>query len=548
MESIADTMAHARTEPGAKPAAVALLGITKRYPGVVANDDISLTIHGGEVHALLGENGAGKSTLIGVLSGMVAPDAGTIAVHGRRVRITSPRHAIELGIGTVYQHTTLVPTLTVLQNLMLGSAWWRRLDARGTRRRLAELSATLGVEVDPDALAGKLALGQQQQVEIIKALWRGEDVLILDEPTSMLTPQGVHDLGNVMARLKESGIAIIFITHKLNEAVEFGDRISVLRRGKLVGELTRAELADMTQEGATNAIVRLMFGGQAGEEGRQAAGAEVHGHRASVDLTKAPVLEVADLSADARGEGHSLKHVSFAVRPGEVFGIAGIDGNGQKLLAEAIAGQRSITAGDIRLGGESLKGASVGQRQHRGLRYVTDDRLGEGTVASFSVSLNMLLKRIGEPPFWRHGVVRPAQINDNARRLIERHDIRTPSPRTPVANLSGGNVQKTVLARELAMTPKVVVYNKPTYGLDIMNIRATWESIRSQAGERVAAVVISNELVELLVLCDRIGVMLRGELVGIVDNGPEAEARIGELMVGAGRGAGSSAGPSASAW
>jgi simple sugar transport system ATP-binding protein len=510
-----------------------LVGITKRFPGVVANDSIDLTIRAGEVQCILGENGAGKSTLIGILSGMLRPDAGVIRLRGEPVTVNSPRRAITLGIGTVYQHSSLVPTLTVIENLMLGAPWNRCKDVAGARTRLAELSRLLGVDADADAVTGRLALGQQQQVEIIKALWRGEGVLILDEPTSMLTPQGARDLGQVMRRLRDGGLAIIFISHKLNEAIEFGDRISVLRRGRLVGALAPSDLAAMNAEQATRAIIAMMFASE--EDATAGAGPVAAARHPAADSGSVPMLELVNVSTAGDRGGAGVDGVSFALRPGEIFGIAGVDGNGQKELAEVIAGQRPISGGDIRLAGRPVGSLSVGERQSAGLRYVTDDRHGEGTVGSFSVALNLLLKRIGEPPFWRHGIVRPRAIDENARRLIARHDVHTPSEHTPIAALSGGNIQKALLARELAMQPKAVVFNKPTYGLDVRNMRDAWDRIRAQADAGVATVVISTELDELLTLCDRIGVMFGGRLRGIVDNGPDAQRRVGEMMVGAGR-------------
>ena len=512
-------------------ALIELTGITKRFPGVLANDAVSLGIRAGEVHCILGENGAGKSTLIAILSGMLEPDGGDIRVRGEPVTVDSPRRAIDLGIGTVYQHSSLVPSLTVIENLLLGAPWYRRKDIAGTRARLDELSSLLGVQLEADAVTGRLALGQQQQVEIIKALWRGEDVLILDEPTSMLTPQGVRDLGQVIRRLKENGLAVIFISHKLNEAVEFGDHISILRRGRLVGSLDPGTLAALSEHEATETIISMMF---TSSEDATAGAARQATASGSLAAGAAAVLEVIGVAAAGDREGSGVEEVSFLVRRGEIFGIAGVDGNGQKELAEAIAGQRPATAGDIRLEGRPVAGLSVGERQKLGLRYLTDDRHGEGTVGNFSVALNFLLKRIGEPPFWSAGLVRQAAIDENARQLIARHDVQTPSEHVEIAKLSGGNVQKALLARELAMQPKAVVYNKPTHGLDVKNMRSAWEHIREQAEAGVATVVISTELDELLTLCDRVGVMLGGRMRGIVERGPAAERQIGEMMVGAG--------------
>ena len=507
---------HGRDSP-----LIRLSGITRRFPGVLANDDVSFDIRAGEVHALLGENGAGKSTLIAILSGVLQPDAGRIEIRGRQVRIGSPRDAIRLGIGTVYQHSTLVPTLTVVQNLMLGQPWWRPLGRAAALARLAELSALLGVRVEPDAVAGALSLGQQQQVEIVKALWRGERVLVLDEPTSMLTPQGVEELGRVIARLAAQGFGIVFVSHKLQEVLAFGHRVTVLKLGRKVGEIPPARLSALAADDATAEIVELMFG-------RGASDAAAPRRRASSVRAEAPPLvEVADLSA---GEG-ALAEVSFTMRPGEVFGIAGVDGNGQKQLAEALAGQLRAEAGRIRFAGQDVTSQSIARRQELGLRYLTDDRLGEGTVGSFSIGTNLVLKRVGEPPFWENGFERPARITDHARELIARYDVRTPGPDAPIANLSGGNIQKALFGRELSQEPKLIITNKPTYGLDVANIRAARDRISAAAEAGVACLLISTDLDELLELSDRVGVMYRGRLVGVVENGPDAEREIGRLMM-----------------
>jgi simple sugar transport system ATP-binding protein len=535
-------LAHTVTTPGsangAPPAdgtAVELIGITKEYPGVVANDHVDLTVRPGEIHCLLGENGAGKSTLMSILSGMVRPDGGRIRVDGREVEIDSPRRAIELGIGMVYQHTTLVPTLTVLENLMLGGDG-RALDVAATRARLAGLAEMLGVEVDADAEAGTLALGQQQQIEIIKALWRGSRVLILDEPTSMLAPQGVAELAGVLESLKGHGLAIVFITHKLHEATSMGDRVTVLRLGRVAGVLEPAELHSHSAAELQTTIVAMMFG----ESADQAPDVPELEHRVTAapagrvrrDLPDDPMLELDGVSVAARAGEVGVHEVSLGVRPGEILGIAGVDGNGQRELAEAIAGQRPVSAGDIRFAGVSLRRLSVVRRERLGLRYVTDDRLGEGTVAALPVGLNLVIKRIGLAPYWRRGRIRPATIDGVARDLIGRFDIRTPGPDTRVGTLSGGNIQKVVLARELSFDPKVVVYSKPTYGLDIKTTQAVRARIREQAEQGVTSVVISTDLEELVDLCDRIAVLFRGRVTGVVENAPGAEQRIGELMVG----------------
>ena len=436
----------------------------------------------------------------------------------------------------VYQHLSLIPTLTVLENLMMGVNPGIALDRTGAIARLAELSSMLSVIVDPDVRAGALSLGQQQQVEIIKALWKGSRVLILDEPTSMLTPQGIAELQSVIAGLKATGLAVIFITHKLHEATAIGDRVTILRQGRVVGSLTPEDLAGFTPEELQARVVTMMFGESHAPDADIAELREGGASRVStVDRSGEPMLELVGVSAAGSGGQHGVHDVSFDVRRGEVLGVAGVDGSGQRALAEVIAGQRRSTAGDVRLGGASIQGTSVSARQRLGLRYVTDDRLGEGVVASYAVSLNLVLKRIGQPPFWRGGRVDRRAITDSARTSIDAFDIRTPSTETRIGRLSGGNIQKALLARELSFTPRVVVFNKPTHGLDVRTIAAVRQRIRDLAATGVAILVISTDLDELLDLADRVAVLDAGRISGVVDTGPGAEERIGELIVGARR-------------
>jgi len=528
-----DESAPHDSPPAAQAPAVELLGITKRFPGVLANDNVNLAVRHGEVHCLLGENGAGKSTLMSILSGMQSPDSGHIRIDGEDATIDSPRRALDLGIGMVYQHSALVPALTVLQNLMLGESRSLRLPVDTARQRLRELASVLGIEIDPNAEVRKLALGQQQQVEIVKALWRGSRVLILDEPTSMLTPQGVADLQKVLVRLKSQGIAIVFITHKLHEALAIGDRISILKSGRLVATFSEEVLRSRTPDELQALIVETMFG----EEARAVSGVaelqgEIEGERKRRELAPEPILELAGVSARAEGTGPGVQEVSLALRRGEILGIAGVDGNGQRELAEAIAGQRPITTGEIRLQEASIGHLSVSTRQRLGLRYVTDDRLGEGIVHSLSVAMNLVIKRIGQQPFWQRGIVQQGAVNKLAQELVKDFDVRTPSVAARAGTLSGGNIQKVLLARELSFDPQVVVYNKPTQGLDVKTTRLVRQRIRDQAREGVSALVISTDLDELLEMCDCIAVLYRGRLAGTVENGPDAGERIGELMIG----------------
>ena len=337
------------------PPVVELAGITKAYPGVVANDSVNLLLHGGEVHVVLGENGAGKSTLIGVLSGMVTPDSGRILVDGEPVQIRSPKDALDLGIGTVYQHSLLVPTLSVIDNMMLGTAKLFSLDREQARRRLDELASVLGVQIDPEATVGDLALGERQQVEIVKALWRGERALILDEPTSMLTPQGVQALSEVVRRLVGNGLSVVFITHKLNEALDLGDRITVLRRGRNAGELAPDKIASTERGDLKDLVVELIFGAVDPDMSMN------QGEGGSLDQ-QSVCFRLEEVSLHGDKPWPVLDSVSLEIRRGEIFGIAGIDGNGQKELAEVIAGQRKLDSGEIFLDEESVTGLSVDRK------------------------------------------------------------------------------------------------------------------------------------------------------------------------------------------
>ena len=533
-ESPAPASAVAGSTAGTTVPAVELIDITKAFPGVIANDHISLSVFPGEVLCLLGENGAGKSTLMSILSGLYQPDEGRIRVDGKDVRIDSPKRGRDLGIGMVYQHLSLIPTLTVLENLMLGSNKGIVLDQKAARARLADLAGTLGVTVDADARAGSLALGQQQHVEIIKALWKGSKVLILDEPTSMLTPQGIAELQKVLVELKASGLAIIFITHKLHEAIAIGDRVTILKQGRVVGTIGPDVLRSHTPAQLQRKIVATMFGEDADEVSDVAELREdLEGHRERRSMSEKPLLELVGVSAPGQHGQYGITAVDLAVRGGEILGVAGVDGNGQRALAEVIAGQRRPSTGDIRLEGQSIVKLAVSDRQRKGLRYVTDDRLGEGVVRPFAVGMNLVLKRIGDKPFWRRGTIDRIAINATARELISQFDIRTPSSDTRIGKLSGGNIQKALLARELSFEPRVVVFNKPTHGLDVRTIAMVRERIRELAGRGVATIVISTDLDELIDLSDRVAVLFEGRIAGIVDNGPGAETRIGELIVGA---------------
>lgn len=521
-----------------KPDVISLREITKAFPGVVANDRISLDIVSGQVHCLLGENGAGKSTLISILAGLQQPDSGTIAINGELAAITSPRAAVDYGIGVVHQHSTLVPAFTVLENLMLGETGVM-LEKKRATERLDELAELLGVQIDPGALTSDLGLGQQQQVEIAKAIWKGSRLLVLDEPTSMLTPQAIEHLSDSIDRVKAQGLAVVFITHKLREAYKMGDCVTVLRGGRNVGHISVEELASFDEQQAQDSILQAMFGediSAVGDDAAELAGAkEATRETRSIDLdTRKVRLELDSVSSRGHSRDVEVEGISLKVHEGEILGIAGIDGHGQGALAEVVAGQRPSAAGRVLFDDEDVTKLGVRGRQNLGIRYVTDDRLHEGTIGSMSVALNLVVKRIGERPFWRFGQIQPKVVDSEALRLIEEYDIRTPSPATRAGTLSGGNIQKILLARELTHGARLVVVNKPTYGLDLKTVRLVREILIDFAANGGSVVLISTDLDELVELSHRIQIISGGRIVGSVTNDkPGTAEKVGHYMTGA---------------
>ena len=502
---------------------------------MLANDAISLTVRRGEVHCLLGENGAGKSTLMSILAGMIRPDAGEIRLEGRQVDIHSPKHAIELGIGMVYQHTSLVPQLTVLENLMLGEGEGIRLNASAARARLAELGGSIGVEVDPSATTGTLALGQQQQLEIIKALWRGSKVLILDEPTSMLTPAGVAELEQILKRLKAQGLAVIFITHKLHEAVSIGDRVSVLSQGRLVGAIEPDELRSASHEELQERIVGLMFGSQL----QQAAGVveltdDVEWRTPARRLDDdEPALELEDVTvAPQRGE-IGVRDVSLSVRKSEIMGVAGVDGNGQRELAEAIAGQRRVGRRRhpaVRPLDRSLQGGAAGEARPA-LRHRRPPARGDGRLALGGDERGAQADRqaavLGARPDPLRGDRREGAGGDLALRdpHAEPGDARRGRSRAATSRRSCSRASCRSTPRWSSSASRPTDSTSRRRGAC-----ARRSATRREAG--VTSIVLSTDLDELLDLCDRIAVLSRGRIAGVVDNGPAAQQQVGALMVG----------------
>jgi len=490
------------------PPLVVMTGITKRFPGVVANDDVSLELRAGEVHALVGENGAGKSTLMRVLYGMYPHEGGTIAVRGEAVKIHSPRDALALGIGMVHQHFVLVDTFTVAENVILGREGAAILDANEAERRVRELADAYGFQIDPGAVIEDLSVGEEQRVEILKALYRGVDILILDEPTAVLTPAETSALFANLRALREGGKTIVFISHKLDEVLQIADRITVLRRGKVVGETTpsrttKAELAEM------------MVG------------------RPILFRLEKPLVEPGEAVLVLEGvHAGRLRGLDLQVRAGEIVGVAGVEGNGQRDLADAIMGLQPVESGSIVLEGQDLTAMGTAEIRHAGAAFVPEDRHDQGLVLDMTLWENSVLGRQGEGEFSRRGgIMLIGKIKRSAERLVHDYDVRARNVDTSARTLSGGNQQKLILARELDGDPTLVLAAQPTRGLDVGAIEFVWQQILQQKAEGRAVLLISAELDEIYALADRIVTLFEGRITGEYSpNAPPDE--VGRGMLG----------------
>lgn len=496
---------------------IELKAISRRYADVRANDAISLILRPGEVHCLLGENGAGKSTLISILAGMQQPDSGRIEVDGRPVVMGSPGQARKLGLGVVYQESALIPEFTVRENLLLGQSGFR-LAAAALEQQWQQTSAQFFTDIALDMPVAVLSLGQRQLLEIYKTVLAGAQLLVLDEPTSLLAPAAVEQLMQLVSRLAAGGMGVLFVTHKLREAFRVADRVSVLRGGQLQASFAHAPGGGSEAFAAFEArVISLMFADAPEPEAVDAEAAGLQAGPAPGISAQGPVLELRDLHTMGTGGPGQLQQLSLQLRAGEIFGIAGMEGNGQQALAEVVAGQRAPQSGHLLLDGADITQRGVAGRQRLGLRYISDDRRGEASVGGFNAALNLLLKRIGQPPFWRRGIFRRAAAAGLARRVVQRYRIALASVFAPVADLSGGNLQKLVFARELEGQPRVLVANKPTYGLDLAAVHTAHELLRSFAAAGGCVLLISNELGELQALSDRVGVMSGGRITAVLD-------------------------------
>jgi general nucleoside transport system ATP-binding protein len=511
-------MTVAASTPG-KAAAAALLelrSITKRFPGVVANDGVDFEVQAGEVHTLFGENGAGKSTLMRVLYGFYTPDAGEIRLRGEPVAIASPADAIAHGIGMIHQHFMLVSTLTVAENVALGMRSSRRplTDLDAVSRQIGELSDRYGLRVDPHAVIWQLSVGERQRVEIIKALYRDVSLLILDEPTAVLTPQEVDDLFAVLRQMVADGRGLVFISHKIREVLELSDRITVLRNGRKVGTVLPSEV---TRQGLAEMMV----------------GHELPSHEPPTgNGTGDARLVVRDLTVKGDRGVDAVRGVGFAVRGGEIVGIAGVSGNGQRELAETIAGLRPASGGSIAVEGTELVGRRPGEVRRFGVGYVPEERMRDGVVPAFSVAENLHLIDNATPRFSRWGFLRGRALRRSSDELVAEFGVKTPSLETPARNLSGGNIQKLILARELSARPRVLIAAQPTRGVDVGAAHFVHERLLEQRAAGTAILVVSEDLDEVLSLADRVLVMYEGEIIAEARPRESTREALGLMMAG----------------
>jgi len=517
---------------------IQMANITKSFPGVVANDDVSLAVLPATIHAIIGENGAGKSTLMGILYGRYQPDKGRIRVSGEDVRIDSPARAIRLGIGMVTQHTTMVPALTVLENIILGAEPSRAgfIDSRRASERVSELAGSLGVELDLRASAGTLSVAALQKAEILKALFRGARILVLDEPTATLAPQEADSLFRLLHSLRDSGTTILFITHKLREVMAHASRVTVLRGGKCVGDRLTAEttpddlLALMIGQRSVAASILTELG--ASPLDSEPTPAYLVGREPLVPAAAMPTLELRDVSVVNRRGAVAVRSISLDVMPGEVLGVAGVDGSGQRELAEAIVGLRPLQSGSIRLDGKDITGRSVGDRLRAGITFIPEDRHREGLVLDFSLAENLLLGRERDRRFGGGALLDLRCIEETGEETVRASRVKVPSAEVAARNLSGGNQQKVVVARALMGDPRLLVAMQPTRGLDVEAARFVYEQFQTAQQKGLGIILFSLDLDEIFAISDRIAVMFDGRLMGVV---PRAEAtvdRVGQMMVG----------------
>ena len=499
-----------------------MTGITKHFPGVLACDAVNFDLRPGEIHTLLGENGAGKTTLMKVLSGMHRPDTGTIVVRKKTVRIRSPQDALRLGIGMVYQHFTLVTNLTVLENLMLGFEGGPILNLKNARHKLQRISERFGLSIDSQRIIRNLSVGERQRTEILKILYHGSDIIILDEPASVLSPIEVENLYRTLRLLRDAGKSVILITHNLKDALAVSDRITIMRSGKRIAGFEGQELAAMGARKATDQILGLMFKSmpRTVPSAMEAA--------TSVDS----LLELKDIEVLGHRGRVGLKQVSFDIKKGEIVGITGVAGEDQLLLAEVIGGQKRVHSGSIIYRGRDITRLSIAARFEMGISYITADRLNEGAVSGMSLQENAALQHYYRPPFSRFGIINRAHVGAFAGELMARFGIRASGAAAPVGTLSGGNIQKLILARGLSGQPDLIICCSPTHGLDANTVLFVQDLLKKESRRGAAVLLITSDMDELFACSSRIGVIFEGKIVGLMDRSEATADKVGKLMLG----------------
>ena len=500
-----------------------MTGITKCFPGVIANDDVDFDLYQGEIHSILGENGAGKTTLMSILSGMLRADAGTIIVQNQTVHIYSPLDSLKLGIGMVYQHFTLIPNLTVLDNLILGFEDGFFLNLKKAEQQLQQISEKYGLAIEPSKKIQDLSVSERQRTEILKILFHGSDVLILDEPTSVLSPFETEGLFRMLESLKKAGKSVVLITHKLSEAIAISDRITIMRSGRKVAELSGDTLLNMDEKAASNEILERMFGDIPRAE------AEI--------IDKAPdeesVLELNEIEALNNRGSIGLKRISLSIKRGEILGITGVDNEGQRLLAEVIGGQERVTSGKLLYKGQDITNLEISRRFELGISYITDDRINEGCVLDMNLSENAILQSYYQHPFSRYGILDYSSVHSFTCEMITKFEIKTTGPDAQVSTLSGGNIQKLILARGLSTETGLLICNRPTYGLDAKTVRYIQELLKKESKRGTAVLLITSDMDELFSCSHRVGILFNGELVDIMERGDATPEKVGKLMTGA---------------
>ncbi|TGA97785.1 ABC transporter ATP-binding protein [Sporolactobacillus shoreae] len=496
--------------------AIEMRHIRKAFPGIVANDDITLQVNEGEIHALFGENGAGKSTLMNILFGLYQPDEGEILVHGKKAKITDPNDANNLGIGMVHQHFMLIEKFTVAENIILGREprIHGRLDMNKAVKIVRNLSEKYGLDVNPLEKVENITVGMQQRVEILKTLYRGSDILIFDEPTAVLTPIEIQELIEIMKRLVSEGKSIILITHKLKEIFEACDRVTVIRRGKVIDSLS---LGETNPDELANMMVGRQVNTQINDEPYE---------------PKEKILDVQNLTVLDSRKVKAVNDLSLTVHGGEILGVAGVDGNGQTELIEAISGMRKVKSGIIEIDGRDMTNHRTRKITEAGLGYIPEDRQKHGLVLDFTVGENLVLQTYYQKPYAKAGILNQKVISKKARQLIEEYDVRTPGERTLARSLSGGNQQKVIVAREVDRSPKLLVAAQPTRGLDIGAIEFIHGKLLEEKKKGKAILLVSFELDEILHLADRIAVIYEGHIIDIVNPKETSEHELGLLMAG----------------